>query len=176
MRDAIERISALAAMAGARYRKRMRFSLFIALLLAALLWRTTWPSLRPGLIILLAGYVGAACLFFYRSARLSKETELLRSQPGDRGALLQWFDKEEAFGKWSAAAEASLRAVGFMVLGYGFWLATRSGLVALLLGIGYPAITYFGVERRNNQRVRQALGTEREAMAGFLGADEHTGL
>lgn len=82
--------------------------------------------------------------------------------------ILGWFDRQESFAVWSTRAEAGLRTVGFLVLGYGFWLATRSDVIALLLGIGYPAVTYFGMERRNNQRAAQTLRTEKEALSRLL--------
>jgi hypothetical protein len=83
--------------------------------------------------------------------------------------ILGWFDRQESFAIWSTRVEAGLRTAGFLVLGYGFWLATRSGLISLLLGIGYPALTYFGMERRNNQRAMQTLRTERDAISKMLG-------
>jgi hypothetical protein len=143
----------------------MRFALVVALLLAALLWRTTWPSLRPGLVILLTGYFGTAMLFLYRNGRLGAEARRMQNGVAEREALLGWFDRQERFAVWSTRVEAALRTAGFVVLGYGFWLATRSDVIALLLGIGYPALTYFGMERRNNQRAARSLRTEKEALS-----------
>ncbi len=151
----------------------MRFSLIIAVLLAVLLWETVWPSLRPGLIILLAGYVGTAILFLYRNATLARAATALRTEEPARGAVLAWFDKEDSFAKWAALLETGLRTIGFLVLGYGFWLATRSDAISLLLGVGYPAITYFGMDRRNRLRARQRLQTEKEAMATLLARGAH---
>jgi hypothetical protein len=146
----------------------VRFLLIVALLLAALLWRTTWPSLRPGLIILLIGYFGAAILFLYRNSKLGAEARRMQNGAAASEDLLGWFDRQESFALWSTRAEAGLRTLGFLVLGYGFWLATRSGVIALLLGIGYPALTYFGMERRNNQRAAQTVRTEKEALSKLI--------
>ncbi len=82
--------------------------------------------------------------------------------------ILNWFERQETFAVWSTRVETGLRTAGFLVLGYGFWLATRSDVIALLLGLGYPALTYFGMERRNNQRALQTLRTEREAIFRIL--------
>ncbi len=169
MQAAIDRICALSASTRTSNAKRVRFSLIVALLLAALLWRTTWPSLRPGLIILLIGYFGTAMLFLYRNAKLTAETRRMRARGAEKEEILGWFERQDKFAMWSTRLESGLRMAGFLVLGYGFWLATRSGVIALLLGIGYPALTYFGMERRNNQRARQVLKTEKEAMSRILG-------
>jgi hypothetical protein len=168
MGAAVERLCSLSGAVRAHNAKRVRFSLVVALLLAALLWRTTWPSLRPGLIILLLGYFGTAMLFLYRNAKLGAEARQMQNGAFQSDEILGWFDRQESFAVWSTRAEAGLRTVGFLVLGYGFWLATRSDVIALLLGIGYPAVTYFGMERRNNQRAAQTLRTEKEALSRLL--------
>jgi hypothetical protein len=165
---ATERVCSLIAAVRSHNAKRGRFSLAVALLLSALLWRTTWPSLRPGLIILLIGYLGTALLFLYRNTKLGAEARQMRNDAAKSEGLFGWFDRQESFAVWSTRAEAGLRALGFLVLGYGFWLATHSGIIALLLGIGYPALTYFGVERRNNQRAAQALRTEKQALSKLI--------
>lgn len=162
MQEPIERVTRLAASARQRNTRRLRVALIIALLVAALLLRGTWPWLRPGLFILLAGYLATALLFLFHNARLA---------PGEgthARDLLGWFDREQSFLRWSGMLETVVRSAGFLVLGYGFWLATRSSLIALLLGLGYPAITYFAVDRRNNQQARQNLQIEKEAMASWL--------
>jgi hypothetical protein len=169
MRAAIERVCSLIGAVRAHNAKRARFSLIVALLLAALLWRTTWPSLRPGLIILLIGYFGTAMLFLYRNAKLAAEAREMQNGTCQNGEILDWFDRQERFAVWSTRAEAGLRTAGFLVLGYGFWLVTRSDVIALLLGIGYPVVTYFGMERRNNQRAMQSLRTERDAISKIIG-------
>ena len=92
----------------------------------------------------------------------------MQTGAAEREDLLGWFDRQESFALWSTRAEAGLRTLGFLVLGYGFWLATRSDVIALLLGIGYPGLTYFGMERRNNRRAVQTLRAEKEALSKLM--------
>jgi hypothetical protein len=168
MAAAVERVCSLSGAVRTHNAKRVRFSLIVALLLAALLSRTTWPSLRPGLIILLVGYFGTAMLFLCRNAKLAAEGRKMQAGAVESEEILNWFDRQQKFAAWSTRAEAALRTAGFLVLGYGFWLATRNDAIALLLGIGYPALTYFGMERRNNRRAAQTLRTEKEALTKLL--------
>ncbi len=168
MQAAIERICSLNSAVRAYNAKRVRFLLIVSLLLAALLWWTTWPSLRPGLIILLIGYFGTAMLFLYRNRELSAEARSMQNGTAESEELLRWFDRQDRFAVRSTRVEAGLRTAGFLVLGYGFWLATRSNALALLLGIGYPAVTYFGMERKNNQRAARNLRMEKEALSKLL--------
>ncbi len=134
-----------ATAARARYAKQAQSSGLIALLLAVLLWQTKWPSLRLGLIALLLSYVGSTLLSLYRKQELSRDIE---------------FDRERQWLTGLMLFENISRTAGFLALGYGFWVATRSVTVGLVLGVVYPALTYFGLERRNYQRRMKALETE----------------
>ena len=158
MQSATARFSSLVALAHTRHVKRMQFAWLMAVLIAFLLWRTQWPMLWPGLWILLAGQIGAALFLIYR----------LRSGKGEEnisldGSGLQWFDKEETFLKRLFLFENLVRILGFLVLAYGFWLATRSLGIAIALGLIYPIIVYFGIGRRNNIRnIRQLQSQKNE--------------
>lgn len=150
-----DRLFSFIAAARKRYVARMRSLAIVALLLAALLWLTKWPSLRLGLILLLAGQAAVILLLLNRVRRLGREQ-------GE--ASISWFDEESAFVTRLALFETFTRTIGFLVLGYGVWVATRSWAIALALGVGYPAVAFFGMERRNQQRARKMLVTEKEAI------------
>lgn len=167
MQRATERVCSLAERARAGNTKRVRVFLVIAAVLAGLLMWTTWLSLRPGLYILLAGYVATALWLLNRNAQLAREVRLLRSEAAQSADLLAWFGGEERFLRWSSIAEAAVRAIGFLALGYGFWLTTRSGSISLLLGLVYPAFTVFGA-RSGAQQAKRKLAIEKEAMIKSL--------
>ncbi len=139
-------MSSYVVAARARYAKQMQSSGLIAVLLAVLLWETKWPSLRPGLIVLLVSYAGSALLAFYRKQ--------------DASSGPSWFDREQRWLTRLMLFETISRTAGFLALGYGFWVPTRSVTVAVLLGVVYPAATYFGLERRKYQRRMRALRAE----------------
>jgi hypothetical protein len=160
-------VYSLAQLARSESLKKARVSLVIAALLAALLMFTTWPSPRPGLFTLLAGYLATASWSFYRSRQLAEEAQVLREGVAKSADPLAWFDREDRFLMWSSTAEAIVRAVGFLVLAYGFWRTTGSGSIALLLGLVYPAFTFFG-SRSSNQQARRKLAIEREVFAKAL--------
>ncbi len=159
MGAARDRLSLFIAAARKRYLARMRSLAIVALLLAALLWLTKWPSLRLGLIVLLAGQAAVILLLLNRARRLGRD---------QNEASISWFDEEAAFVTRLALFENLTRTIGFLVLGYGIWVATRSWAIALGLGVGYPALAFFGMERRNQQRARKMLVTEKEAMLASL--------
>ena len=167
MEHATERVCSLAQLARAESLKKARISLVIAALLAALLTFTTWPSLRPGLFTLLAGYLATASWSFYRSRQLADEAQVMRVGVVKSANILTWFDCEDRFLMWSSTAEAIVRAIGFLVLAYGFWRTTGSGSISLLLGLIYPAFTFFG-SRGSAQQARRKLAIEREALAKLL--------
>ena len=167
MERVAEQVCSLAELARTKYIKRARVSLVIAALLTALVTFTTWPLLRPGLFTLLAGYLAIASWFFYRSRQLTREARVLREGAVDSANLLAWFDREDRFLRWSSIAEAIARAGGFLVLAYGFWLTTRSGSISLLLGLAYPAFSYFG-SLSSARLARRKLLIEKEVLASSL--------
>ncbi len=155
-----ERLQTLIGAARHRHMAGARANGIVVLLLGALVWYTKWPSLRAGLTILLIGYFGVLVFQIRRSGALARNI----NEP-----TTDWFDGEERFVGRLNLLEAIIRTIGFLVLGYGFWTATGSIGIALALGIGYPVVAYFGMERRKYLRTRQLLKTEREA--AFHSAD-----
>lgn len=131
----------------------------IAAVIAALLWQTRWPSLRLGLVILLAGQLGTAVALVFRNRHIAGQWQ---HDP------LGWFDGEAEFLDRLALFESVARMAGFLVLGYGLWVVTRSLLIAVLLGAVYPLSIYFGMTRKNLQRAKAALRTQRENLESTL--------
>jgi len=142
---------------------RVRSAVVVAFLLAALLWFTKWPSLRPGLVILLGGQLGLLVILFRRSFAISREMQPVQASNQEKDAFANWFDREARFAKRSGVAENLIRTIGFVMLGYGLWTATGSVPIALALGIVYPAFAYFGMERRKHLRVQRMLQAENDA-------------
>ena len=83
-------------------------------------------------------------------------------------SLLSWFEEENTFSRRLALVENVVRTIGFAVLAYGFWVATRSTSVSLLLGVVYPASTYFGMSRKKQQRTMTQIKAQREEVAALL--------
>jgi hypothetical protein len=120
--------------------RRLRTSLLAAILIGALAWYTKWPSLRLGLLVLLAGQLGLATMLFLRSRALAPQSA----------------DSEETFWSRLRLVDNLQRAIGFAVLGYGFWTATRNLWLALALGVLYPAVCAVGIFNRRD-RLRRTL-------------------
>jgi len=165
MQDSTARQLQVIALAQARNARHLRFAALVAVLVALLLWRTQWVTLRPGLIVLLIGQLGAALLLLYRNASLSRDLRRLQntSSAAERSSLT-WFDGEEAFVKRLALFENGLRLVGFALLAYGFWLPTRSIFIALAIGVAYPVTAYFGIGRRTTVRTLRDLEAQRNEL------------
>jgi hypothetical protein len=53
-----DRFSSFVAMERSRHGKRLYTAIFVALLIACLLYETQWLMLRPGLLVLLIGQLG----------------------------------------------------------------------------------------------------------------------
>ncbi len=165
MTSALDRISSYAAAMRTRNAARVRSNAIIAVLLALLLWETQWPSLRPGLLILLIAYLGSALWLSYRNKQLAHAIEQVEEGLFKPAAIPKWFNTEEAFLRRLMLFENILRTIGFAVLGYGFWVPTGSVLIAVLLGAVYPAISYFALERRNyRRRLQTLLAAKNEAL------------
>lgn len=131
----------------------------MAIVIAVLLWQTTWLSLRPGLLILLIGQISAAAVFFAHRSAIGGTGSCLR--------MLTWFDGEERFVSFSALVESVFRVVGFVVLAYGFWTATHILWITLILGIVYPLFSYFGVARRNTRQMLNTISRQRNELEQF---------
>lgn len=78
--------------------------------------------------------------------------------------MLAWYKKEQVYVSWLSLFENAFRGVGFLALAYGFWRATGQIWVAILLGIVYPAVAYFGMSRRAEQSQIKRLDAQRHEM------------
>jgi len=143
-----------------RNRKQLRFAALVAVLIAALLWRTQWLTLRPGLALLLMGQLCATAMLLYRTTVLSKALAETRSR--SRSDALAWFASEQTFVQRLALFENALRFIGFFLLAYGFWQATRSLWLAFAIGVIYPVAAYFGIGRTNTQRTLRELQVQKK--------------
>ena len=152
MEEAAHRLSSYLASLRVKNAARVRSNAIISILLALLLWKTQWPSLRLGLLVLLIAYLGSALWLAMRNRRLAGEHD-----------PLSWFNEEERSLRRMMIFETTSRMLGFLILGYGFWVATHSWPLAFLLGVAYPLITYFGLERRAYERRLRSLRAERGA-------------
>jgi hypothetical protein len=150
-----------------RNRKHLRFAALVAVLIATLLWRTQWITLRPGLIVLLLGQLGATAALVRRGVGLKK-----RYHQAESGVAFEppaWFALEAAFIKRLAVFENTLRLIGFVLLAYGFWIATRSLGLALAIGVVYPIMAYFGIGRANMRRALRDLEIQKRKLEASTG-------
>ncbi len=171
MEAARERVYALMEKARVSNKARVRSAAVVAFLMAALLWLTKWPSLRPGLWILLCGQIVLILILLHRSVLLARKIESWHASSPERDAFAEWFEGETRFTTRLGIIEDLIRTIGFLTLGYGFWTATGSLLIALALGVAYPAFAYFGMERKKHQRAQRTLQAERDAVAALVNAN-----
>ena len=143
--------------------KRLRFAALMCILILALLYRTEW-LLRPGLLILFAGQAGVAMVLFVRSQQLRK-TLHSRQIVAKEDEIADWFEGEKSFVRRVGLFETTCHIGGFAVLGYEFWLASRSLFVALAIGIVYPAAMYFGIIRKRNLKSVRQLTAKKQQFA-----------
>ncbi len=145
---------------GDRNSKQMRFALAVAAVIALLLWQTVWLRLRPPLGILLLGQFGVAVALFMRSKSLaaSAKTALPATEP----QVHKTFSEEQSFSFRLATFEYTCQFVGFVWLGYEFWLATRSLPVAILICVVYPLSAYWGLARPRMAKRKRLLKSEEE--------------
>jgi hypothetical protein len=141
----------------ARNNQQIRSSLLIAALVGVLVWKTQWPAIQPGLIVLLVGQLGlAGFLIFFNLRRKSpmKLNELLAVE----GSAMR---KAAWLGNGS-------RLLGFALLGSGVWRSTHNLPISIGLGVVYPAVIAWGLVRSSGRAKR--LETARRRMEG-LGPD-----
>lgn len=144
-----------------RNAKHLRFATLIAILIGLLLWRTLWPALRPGLTVLLVGQIGAALMLLFRNILLARRRQEVMRDPADQVSFQRWIDSEAVFIRLLASVENWSRLIGFVFLAYGFWLSTRSLLIAAVIGVIYPVTMYFGIARKNTARTLKELEARR---------------
>ena len=145
----------------AYHAKRLCFAALLATLIAILLYQTQWLMLRPGLTILLFGQVGLVLSLTLRNVKLSKDLDR-RKIDTTEASFPAWLEREELFVKRLAVFESACQIIGFATLGYEIWVPTRSSLLALAIGVLYPATAYFGITRGKNLKAINRLRTEKE--------------
>jgi hypothetical protein len=162
MQGAGERFLLFVVLERDRHIRRLRLPSLTAVLIGVLLYQTQWLILRPGLTILLAGQVGVVVALLLRSTALSEDLNRLNAGVLNQEAVRAWFEKEEAFARRLALFESGCQAIGFIALGYAFWVTTQSYFLALMIGIVYPATVYFGITRRRNLRMFKQIRAEKQ--------------
>lgn len=167
MSSNLDRFRALIIEMRKRNSKRMRFAELMAAIFAALLWKTAWLALRPGLAILLVGQVALVFVLIYRSVRLSRDLKRPSSDV-TKGDVLAWFDDEQAFSTRSRLLENGTRMIGLIVLAYGFWKMTGNVWIAVAIGVVYPASSYFGLMRRTSLSASQYLRKRKDEITWDL--------
>jgi len=126
--------------------KRLYTALLVAALISYLLYRTQWPALRPGLMVLLAGQVVDALALLWRRSQ---------TRPGAPSA--EWLKAELRFTHQLARADTVFQAAGFLLLGYALWISSRNAWLALAIGVVYPVTSHFGIMRPRNAAIRREL-------------------
>ncbi len=133
--------------------KNVITAILTAVLISALLYETQWLSLRPGLIMLLIGQLGSAVALVFRNMQASNEA----THP-------DWFEAEERFLDRLALFDSISLFLGFLALGYAFWVSTESLWLSIAIGIVYPAAFYFGVTRRRRLEAIKKLAVKKQQL------------
>ena len=124
----------------ARNNQQIRSSLLIAALVGVLLWKTQWPAIQAGLVVLLIGQLGLAGFLAFRNFRHRPAVEL--------DELLE--DEGAAMRKAGWLGNGS-RLLGFVLLGFGVWRSTHNLPVSIGLGVVYPAVLAWGLVRSSSR-------------------------
>jgi hypothetical protein len=95
--------------------RRARSAALFSILILALLYRTEWTILRPGLAILLIGQLGVAVAYVVQAVRINRDSSVIRI----------WFDRQRSSVRRAAWFKACCHWAGFAVLGYGLWRASE---------------------------------------------------
>jgi len=103
-----------------------------------------------------------------RSLAIRREIERVRATVTGEHISAEWFDRETLFVTRLGAIEDLIRTLGFLMLGYGLWIATGSVLIAFALGVVYPAFAYFGMERRKHLQAKRILQAEKAGVIALL--------
>ena len=124
----------------ARNNQQIRSSLLVAALVGLLLWKTQWPAIQPGLIVLLIGQLGVAGFLIFRNLRHRPAVERNELLEEDRAAMRKagWLGN-------------GLRLLGFVLLGFGIWRSTHNLPVSIGLGVVYPAVLAWGLVRSSTR-------------------------
>jgi hypothetical protein len=143
--------------------RRVYIAGFVAALIATLLYQTQWLNLRAGLVVLLIGYLGDVLALLLKNVQLAKDLDRKTALAMNEAAYTLWFEREEIFVKRLAFFDSACQMIGFLTLGYAFWVSTGSLWLSLAIGVVYPMIAYFGMTRRNSlEAIKQIRATKQE--------------
>jgi hypothetical protein len=145
--DTDDRFLSFVTMERGRHTKRLYMAIFLSILIACLLYETQWPMLRPGLLVLLIGQFVDALALYRRNVQLAHDLEQKKVAGLNEVAMGAWFGHQESFIKLLAIFDSSCQAIGFLALGYAFWISTQSLGLALAIGVIYPLTFYLGITR-----------------------------
>ncbi|MDQ2774834.1 MAG: hypothetical protein M3Y57_07915 [Acidobacteriota bacterium] len=134
----------------------------MAALIALLIYQTQWLLLRPGLTILLAGQVGAVLVLCIKNTKLLRDLDCGKARASEAPDFLAWFDEEETFVRRLAFFQNGCQMIGFVALGYEFWVSTRNLWLAITIGCVYPATVYWGATRRSNLKTIRRLRKQKK--------------
>jgi hypothetical protein len=167
LNDATDRFLSFVAVERRRHSSRVYVASLVAVLIALLLYQTQWLYLRPGLIVLLGGQVGDVLALLLRSVQLA--SDMRNKKPGlvTGAALNLWFKREELFIKNLAIFDGACQIIGFLALGYAFWISTSSLALALAIGLVYPVTFQFGISRRKVSGAIKELRNKRHELASI---------
>ena len=125
------------------------------MLLAVLLYKTQWPSLRAGVGVLLIGQVIDVIALTLRTVRPSRSVEMRE----------HWFQEEENFTWRLGRMDAIVQFIGFAALGYACWQYTGSRILGIAIGVLYPLTFYFGLHRkRTDAAIRELQRSSAECL------------
>ena len=143
----------------------MRLAAMVAALIAVLIYQTQWFMLRPALAILLAGQAGAVVALLWKNRGITKDLDRWKTSPVEEATVVDWFASEERFVRRLLLLESGCQLIGFLALGFEFWMVTRSLWLAAAIGFLYPVSSYFGVTRRRSRDVIKKLHSEKQQVA-----------
>ncbi len=147
-----------------RHSKRLYTAILVALLIACLLYETQWLMLRPGLLVLLIGQLGDVLGLYLRNVHLAHDLEQTKAEGLNEAALGPWFEREESFVRRLALFDVSCQTIGFLALGYAFWVSTGSLGLALAVGVIYPVASYLGITRRKTLEGMRRLRAKKQEL------------
>jgi hypothetical protein len=134
----------------ARNNQQIRSSLLIAALVGVLVWKTQWPAIQPGLIVLLIGQLGLAGFLVFVNLR--------RKLPMKLNELLAVEGSAMRKAAWLGNGS---RLLGFALLGFGVWRSTHNLPISIGLGVVYPAVIAWGLVRSSGRAKRLEAGRRR---------------
>jgi hypothetical protein len=171
MSPAVEQLASSVAIARSRISNEIRSAVLLAIVTAALLYFIRWPSLQPGLAIIVASRLIIAFALFRRNRAYRKTLDDVRRDRIQGSSVVSWFDGEERFLKRVKFFYAG-PVVGVMILAYGFWMQTGSLWIAIALGLVYPASITIGIWRMYDVRGIRTLRRQRIQIQALLAAGE----